>query len=59
MKKEHCTKFCGVFINSHEVMKLQSSELGVSDIILANVLNILPFYTEPFTQFYGYFDHFS
>ena len=28
-EKEPCTKFCGVLISCHEVMKLQSSESGV------------------------------
>ena len=37
MEKEPCTKFCGVVISSHEVMKLQSSESGVSDIIPPNI----------------------
>ena len=36
-KKELCTKFCGVLISSHEVMKLKSFEQGVSDVILENL----------------------
>ena len=41
MEKEPCTKFCGVLIrSSHEVMKLQSFESGVIDVIPANVQNI-------------------
>ena len=42
MEKEPCTKFCGVLISSHEVMKLQSFESTVSDAISANVQYILP-----------------
>ena len=42
MAKEHGTKFGGVLITSHEVMKLHISESGVSDVIPANALNILP-----------------
>ena len=33
LKKETCTKFCGVLISFNEVMKLQSFEFGVSDFI--------------------------
>ena len=40
MEKEPCTKFCGVLTSSHEVMKLQSFESSMSDIILANVQHI-------------------
>ena len=41
MEKEPCTKFCGVLIHSsHEVMKLQSFESGMIDVIPANVQNI-------------------
>ena len=40
MEKEPCTKFCGILISSHKVMKLQSFESGVSDVTLANVQNI-------------------
>ena len=39
MEKELCTKFCGALINSHEIMKLQSFESGVSDVITADVQN--------------------
>ena len=42
MEKEPCTKFCGVLISSHEVIKLQSFESTVSDAISANVQYILP-----------------
>ena len=31
MEKEPCTKFCGVLISSHKVMKLQSFKSGVND----------------------------
>ena len=37
MEKGPCTKFYGVLISSHEVMKLKSFESGVSDVIPANV----------------------
>ena len=40
MEKEPCTKFGGVLTSSHEVMKLQSFESSMSDIILANVQHI-------------------
>ena len=40
MEKEPCTKFCGVLISSHEVMKLQSFEFGASDVITVNLQNI-------------------
>ena len=40
MVKEPCTKFCRVLIISHEVMKLQSFESGVSDVTPANLQNI-------------------
>ena len=39
MEKELCAKFCGILISSREVTKLQSFELGVSDVIPANVKN--------------------
>ena len=44
MEKEPCTKFCGVLISSREVMKLQSFESGVSDVITANTQNISPLF---------------
>ena len=37
IEKEPCATFCGVLISSHEVVKLQSSESGVSDAIPSNV----------------------
>ena len=69
MEKEPCTKFCGVLISSHEVLKLQNFESGGIDVIPANIQNIsslvffayfFKFYGKTaFTQFYGDFDHFS
>ena len=41
MENKPCTKFCGVLISSHEVMKLQSSESGTSDVIPANVQHLV------------------
>ena len=41
MKIKPCTKFCVLLMRSHEVIKLQSFEPGVSDAIPANVQNIL------------------
>ena len=37
MEEEFCTKFYGVLISFHEVIKLQSFEFGVTDVIPANV----------------------
>ena len=31
MEKEPCTKFCGILISSHEVMKLEGFDSGVGD----------------------------
>ena len=64
MEKKAFTKFRGVVISSHEVMKSKSFESGVSDVITANAQNISPlvfFFNilvnfmkkEAFTQFYG------
>ena len=39
MEKGLFKKFCGVFISSHEVIKLQIFESGVGDVILANIQN--------------------
>ena len=39
-EEELCAKLCGVLISFQEIMKLQSFEFGVSDIIPANVQNI-------------------
>ena len=35
--KEPCTRHCGVLISSHEVMKLQSFECNMIEVISANV----------------------
>lgn len=40
IEKESCTKFGGVLIGFHEIMKLDSFEFGVSVVIPANVQNI-------------------
>ena len=40
MGKQHCTKFVGVLISFHKVMKLQGFQSGVSDALQANVQNI-------------------
>ena len=37
MKKELCTKFCGILVRFYEVIKLQSFEFSVNEVILANV----------------------
>ena len=42
MEEKTCAKFGGVLITFHEVVKLQSFEFGVSDVIPANVQNISP-----------------
>ena len=42
MDKELRTKCSGVLIRFHEVIKLQSFEISVSDVILVNVTNISP-----------------
>ena len=39
MEKKPCAKFCGVLISFHKVMKLQSFESDVSDVIPVNVQN--------------------
>ena len=70
MEKELCTKFGGVLIRSHEVIKLQKFAFSVRDVIPANVYNMLPlvffafFVTfmrkiPPIIKFYGVFHHFS
>ena len=65
MQEKTCTKCCGVLISFHEVMKLQSLEFGLSDVIPANIQNIssLVFFSfmekKLSTKFYGVFDHFS
>ena len=35
-EKEPCTKFCGVLISFHEVMKLLSFKFDASDVKTAN-----------------------
>ena len=40
MKKEICTKFCGVLTSSHEVVQLHIFESSVKDSIAVNVQNI-------------------
>ena len=54
VEKQPCTKFFRVSISSHKVLKLQSFETGVSDVILVNVQNIsaLAFFAH-FCEFYG------
>ena len=49
MEKEPCTAFCPVLTNSHEVVKLQSFEFSIEDIIPVNVRNI------PSLVFFAYF----
>ena len=41
-EKKPCTKSCGILVSFYEVVKLQSFEFDVSDVILANAQNILP-----------------
>ena len=63
--KKKLVQCCGVLISFHEVMKLQSLEFGLSDVIPANIQNIssLVFFSfmekKLSTKFYGVFDHFS
>ena len=54
MEKEPCTKFCGVLISFHKVMKLRRFEFDVNDIIPVDVQNIplLVFFAH-FSWFYG------
>ena len=42
MEEEPSTKFCGVDIIFHKVMKLKSLVFNVSDVIFANGHNISP-----------------
>ena len=44
MEKESCTKFCGVLLSSHEVMKFQKFEYGVSVVIPVNVQKYYPWF---------------
>ena len=39
MEKKPCAKFCGLLISFHKVMKSQSFESDVSDVVPANVQN--------------------
>ena len=69
MEKESCTKICGVLVRFHEIIKLQSFEFSVSDVIPANVENIsfLVFFAffisfvekNPPKKFHGVFYNFS
>ena len=57
--KKKLVQCCGVLISFHEVMKLQSLEFGLSDVIPANIQNIssLVFFSfmekKLSTKFYG------
>ena len=55
MEKEPVTKFFSVLVSFHVVIKLQSSEFSVSDVIHGNVQNIsvLIFFAIFFCYFYG------
>ena len=44
MEKESCTKFCGVLLSSHEVMKFRKFESGVSVVIPVNVQKYYPWF---------------
>ena len=69
MEKQPCTTFYGVLIRFLDVIKLQSFEFSVNDIIPANVQNISPLLLLHFffclteekhpLKFYGVFDNFS
>ena len=61
MGKEPFTKFCGIVISFHEVIKIQKFEFNGMDVIPVNVRNISPIFMEkePSTRFYGVLDHFS
>ena len=62
MKENLCTKFCGILISFHEVIKLPSFEFGVNDVIPANVQNIFTagfLCIELCTKFYGVLEHFT
>ena len=68
MDKGPCTKFCVILIRFHEVIKLQSFEFSVSDVVSAIVQNISPlvFFAlfvsfmekKPPIKFYSVFNHF-
>ena len=69
MEKDPSTKFCGFLISSREVIKLQSFEscLSASDIYQRTCKTFYLYFSlhivvnfmkkEPFTHFYGRFDH--
>ena len=69
MEKEPCTKFCGVLICSHKVIKLKilnpAREMPYARMYktfhprfyLHIYVNFME--KEPFTQFYGRFNHFK
>ena len=68
LSKKALYKFYGVSINSHEFMKLQNLESGMSDVMMGMQKYFIPdflciflliLWKKPFTQFYGRFDHFS
>ena len=40
IEKEYRTKFCDVLVSSHKMMRLQSFESGVGDVIRGNVQSI-------------------
>ena len=63
-------KFCGILVRLHEIVKLQSLEFRVSNVIPANVQNISHFFgfflffllvllKKPPIKLHGAFDHFS
>ena len=45
MEKESYTKFCNVLVRFNKVIKLQSFEFSVSDVIPANLRNISPLFS--------------
>ena len=69
MEKEPCEQSCSLLVRFHEVIKLQSFQSSVSDVIPANAQNIslLVFFAffvrfmgkKPPMKFYGVLDHFS
>ena len=67
IEKELSTKYCGVLIIFHEVMKLQTFELDATDVMPANLHNLSPVFLRIFKTFmkkdshsknYDVFDHF-
>ena len=69
MEKEPGTKFCSLLVRFQEVIKLQSFEFSVSEVIPANVQNIAPLVFFAFfvsfmekrspLKFHVVFNHFS